>query len=174
MDSNCYLLNRCGIEIQKPTNAPIRSLTLDEVNIAIESAAKDLPIDLEEVKQLSKIAKDAQSWFDQALRFAPKRKVRGNKNLEEKHSIDQIVTLIDEASNVPMDTLVDVERLKMQLSDTTSWRLDTQVKIREIIDLFAALKQERMKYYGLSEDFIKNLLGVHKNRIEIRTEQSGN
>ena len=29
-----------------------------------------------------------------------------------------------------MDTLVDVERLKMKLSDTTSWRLDTQVKIQ--------------------------------------------
>ena len=72
-----------------------------------------------------------------------------------------------------MDTLIDVERLKMQLSDTMSWRLDTQVQIREIVNLFAALKQERINYYGLPQDLIKTLLGAHKHRVEVQNEQSG-
>jgi len=166
MDENCGLITRCGIEIQNHVVSPTTPLTLDEINNAIECASKDLPIDLEEVKQLKKIAEEAQGWFDHALQIAPKRKVRGNKALEEKHTIDQIVALIDKASKLPMDTTLDVERLRMQLSDTMSWRLDTQIQIREIANLFGTLRKERICYYGSTEQPIENLSSVKKSAIK--------
>ena len=159
IDDNVQLLLGCGVGISgkphvKDANNVI--ITMEEVKKAIESAMTDLSVDLDEARQLREIADKSQDWFDRSLLIAPKRNkrnFRGRNADDPKHTISEVVALIEDASGIPMNTCDDVERLRMLLSDVQSWRLQAQSTMRDISFAFHSLREERVAYYGLAETF---------------------
>lgn len=170
IDKYKHLLTNCGIQLVHTNNdkdTPLQlqkqKVLIDDVNGAIEAASKDLSIDLEEVEKLKELVSQSQDWFDRAIEFAPKRNkrlVRGKKDSQVKHSIEEVVSLIDSAGRIPMDTSKDLERLRILLSDVQSWRLQAQVRLREIIVTFDSLREERIRYYGLPEKFLEKFSSI--------------
>jgi|AntRauTorckE5430_2_1112549.scaffolds.fasta_scaffold00595_4 hypothetical protein len=160
MKTHRDLLQRCGINVDTPTINGIKyPVSIDEVNNAIESASKDLAIDLDEAKKLEDMAAQSQNWFDQALKFAPKgnkRVVGSQNNHSEKCTMDQVVSLIESSSTIPMDTSEDVERLQLLLSNVQSWRLLAQANISAISQTIDNLADERIQFYGKSNEFLKD------------------
>ena len=170
------LLVKCGIQLEKVVNesdCSQQKVSIDEVNKAIEVATNDVTTDLEEVKQLEVLVSQSQDWFDSALEFAPKRNkrtVRSKKDLQNKHSIQQVVSLIDRAGTIPMDTSKDLERLRMLLSDVKSWRLQAQVKLREITAAFGSLREVRIRYYGSPDRFLEAAIEKEHEQVHIEEE----
>ena len=158
MDTNLILLQRCGVEFGgKADTTSMNPVSIDEVNSAIESAAKELAVDLDEVKVLKEMADQSQDWFDQALKFAPKRNKRvvgSKKDTVKKCTLDTVISLIESASSIPMDTTADVGRLQLLLSDVQSWRLESQMKIKDIASVINSLVHERNKFYGEPGKFL--------------------
>jgi hypothetical protein len=161
MESNKVLLQRCGVEFgDKVDILSMAPVTIDEVNQSIESAAKELAVDLDEVQVLKTMAEQSQGWFDQALKFAPKRNKRvvGNKKETiEKCTMDDVVSLIERASSIPMDTSADIGRLRLLLSDVQAWRLESQMKIKDISSGIKFLVKQRNEFYGEPNQFLNEL-----------------
>lgn len=159
METNQILLQRCGVDFgEKADTSSMKPVSIDEVNNAIDTAAKELSVDLDEVKLLNKMAEQSQGWFDQALTFAPKRNKRivgSNKDKVEKCALEKVVSLIESASSIPMDTTEDVERLRRLLSEVQSWRLDSQMKIKDIASTIKVLIHERYQFYGKPDKFLE-------------------
>lgn len=159
MEQNKDLLQRCGIQLGIPAEVGSKKpVSIDEVNGAIESAAKELSVDLDEIKKLKEMAAQSQDWFDLALEYAPKRNKRivgSKKDTQEKCTMQKVISLIESASNIPMDTSEDVERLGLLLSDVQSWRLEAQVKLKEVAATLIVLGDERVENYGKPDQFLE-------------------
>ena len=142
MKENDNLLKRCGIVGNLPeSNSEQKPVSIEEVNAAVESANSDLSVDLEEAKNLEEMASKSQSWFDQVDDVAPvkrSKRVVGKKNNTTKASVQTVLSLIDKATDIPMDTTESVERLKVLLNEVQAWRLETQQSLK---DLNTSLKQ---------------------------------
>ena len=160
METHRDLLQRCGINAGTPNDSELKyPVSIDEVNDAIKSAARDLAVDLDEAKKLEDMAAQSQTWFDQALIFAPKRNKRtvgNNKICAERCTMDKVVSLIESSTTIPMDTSEDVERLQLLLSDVQSWRLQARQNIIDISQTIDILAEERIRFYGKSNEFLKD------------------
>lgn len=171
MKTHHDLLQRCGIGTLANNSSSEKKcpVSIDEVNGATESASKDLSVDLDEAKELEKMAAQSQDWFDQALKFAPKRNKRvvsSKKPCDGKCTMDKVVSLIETSSTIPMDTSEDVERLQLLLSEVQSWRLQAQRELKEITDTVNTLVGERVRFYGKSNEFLKD----QAESMEVETE----
>lgn len=142
MEEHDDLLKRCGIVGNSPeSTSEQKPVSIEEVNAAVESANNDLSVDLEEAKSLEEMALKSQSWFDQVADVAPvkrSKRVVGKKNDSTKASVQTVLSLIDRATDIPMDTTESVERLKVLLNEVQAWRLATQQSLK---DLNTSLKQ---------------------------------
>ena len=142
MVENDNLLKRCGIVGSLPeSSSEHKPVSIEEVNAAVESANNDISVDLEEAKSLEEMASKSQSWFDQVADVAPvkrSKRVVGKKNDSTKASVQTVLSLIEKATNIPMDTTESVERLKMLLNEVQAWRLETQQSLK---DFNTSLKQ---------------------------------
>lgn len=129
------------------------SLSLTQLNAAID-AASDLPCDLDDVNELRAMVDKFQYWTDQASLVVPKRQTKRNTrgkcaktgDVKSKHSLQELIDLIEEASLLPNDINEDVDRLKTQLNDVQSWRLQAQCDLRGIITGFNILSVERKAF----------------------------
>jgi hypothetical protein len=155
------LLVDCCISLEHNDNASSQTLkpkvSLEVAKKAVDVANNDLSVDLEEAKLLTDLVNQSEKWFDRALEFAPKRNKRvtkGKRDSQEKHSIEEVISLINDAPSIPMDTTEDAERLRILLSQAKSWRLQAQVTLREISNAFGSLREERSRYYGSSETYL--------------------
>ena len=147
------LIKRCGIEspyIPSGVEMPLGSIVpvkIAELNTAVADAESNLSVDLDELIQMKELGKKAQIWIEKASSIAPKRNVRKKKRAtnakEEKHSIQEISKLINEASTISLDISDELERLKIEQSVTLSWRLQAQCTIRDIISAFDDFRKER-------------------------------
>jgi len=108
-----------------------------------------------------------QHWFDRANLFAPKRNKRGKKDCQEKHTMEEVVNLIEESPSIPMDTHVEVGRLRMLLSDVQSWRIQVHCELREIANSFKLLREARIGYYGEPEKFIESMMNGNKDSTSL-------
>ena len=142
MEENDNLLKRCGIVGNLPeSSSEHKPVSIEEVNVAVESANNDISVDLEEAKSLEEMASKSQSWFDQVADVAPvkrSKRVVGKKHDSTKASVQTVLSLIEKATNIPMDTTESVERLKMLLNEVQAWRLETQQSLK---DFNTSLKQ---------------------------------
>uniref|UniRef100_A0A6U6EVL1 PHD-type domain-containing protein n=1 Tax=Odontella aurita TaxID=265563 RepID=A0A6U6EVL1_9STRA len=138
-------------ESESPASIKYASVKMDSVNVAIEKAS-ELSVDLEEAMQLKALAEKSQEWFTRALAIAPKRSkrnARGKKKVNrERHSLDELLSLVKEAAQLPIDISEDLDRLQMQLTEVQSWRLQAQCEIKSISAAFDKLHSERLAYYG--------------------------
>mmetsp|Transcript_7974 Transcript_7974/g.11791 ORF Transcript_7974/g.11791 Transcript_7974/m.11791 type:complete len:1472 (+) Transcript_7974:701-5116(+) len=167
MEKHHRILVRCGIDcsvVRKTLPPPSQAsggtwATRVELQNAVSTAASDVPVDLEEALELQHILDKVQDWFDRATIVAPKRSTRMRKNrgsaAQEKYSLDELSSLVEEASILPVDTGEELERLKIQLSMVQSWQLQAQRDMRDITNTFHVMRKERTACYGAPDRFQK-------------------
>ena len=100
------------------TDCPKGLVTMEEINAAIESAASNVSLDLDEALVLKGLGERIQKWQDQVLVAAPTRSMRVGKGKRQhnKFSVDALRSLIHEAQTLPIKMEEDVQRLNQQLS----------------------------------------------------------
>lgn len=143
------LIKRCGIECAyTPEGAEsvveklTKKLKIDELYAAIADADSDLTIDLDVITKMRDILKQAQDWIDRVSAVLPKNDAR-KKGKQEKHHMKDLSDLIDESQNIIIDVSDELERLKLEQTTTSSWRLQAQLVIKEIITAFLDFRTER-------------------------------
>jgi hypothetical protein len=149
-----YLLKRCGIKSSyTPSNLsessePSGPVKIDSLHNAVADAESELSFDLEEVIKLKEIVQVTQAWIDKSSSFSLKntvtgKKKRGSNSTDEKHSMEEIAELINEALAVPIDISEELKSLKIEQSKVMSWRLQMQRIIKEIAASFDSFSKER-------------------------------
>ena len=144
------LVKRCGIECTyTPTHVEselvedsARTLKIEELSTAVSDADSDLSIDLEVVVKMRQILEKAQSWIDKVDDIAPKKDAK-KKGKQDKHPLNELSNLIDESSTIIVDVKDELERLRLEQSNTASWRLQAQQTLREIVLAFNNFRKER-------------------------------
>jgi hypothetical protein len=154
MNSSRHVLQLCGV-IDGPT-ASVSKASVEELNSVIDDAAKDIAMDLEEVKELQKILSKARKWLDRVNDIVPRRNKRVGRakaSGNSKYTMNEILLLIEEAKSIPLDMSKDIERLTVQLNDLKAWRLSTQSEIRAVVHALDNLCNDRNCYYGLPNHY---------------------
>lgn len=158
MDTHKHLLERCGIGSNVSQNfRSEKSVTIDEVNDAIERASKDLSVDLDEVKKLEEIAAQSRDWFVKASDYAPvKSKLDSGKKSARNHkcTVDDVVALIKKSEMVPLDTSNGVTRLNLLLNDVQSFGQEALQKFKDIAYATKDLVQNREYRHGKAAEFL--------------------
>ena len=150
METYYPLIKRCGIECTyTPTNVEsglvedsARTLKVEELSTAVSDADSDLSVDLEVVVKMRQILEKAQSWIDKVDDIAPKKDAK-KEGKQEKHPLNELSNLIDESSTIIVDVKDELERLRLEQSNTASWRLQAQQTLREIVLAFNNFRKER-------------------------------
>jgi len=163
IESNSDFLHRCHIQCifgEEPEGGwTNKTVSIQEVNFAIESASKELSVDLEEVQQLINMADQSREWFEEVQQIAPihgKRSVGyGREKQKSKRSINDVRSLMEAGANVPMDTTKDVQRIQTLLNDTRIWAATVNQKLLEITNTLQVLSRERDEIYGLPNNILE-------------------
>ena len=148
-----------GNEVTSPSNGGPK-IQYEVLQDAVESAT-EVSLDLEEALALKKLLDDSQEWYDRAMGVAPKRNkrtARGKKksSVPEKPTLEELLTLVREAPDQLIDTTTALQRLNMQLNDIQSWRLQAQVKLRDIVNALVDLRNERKAHLGAPAELLNN------------------
>lgn len=134
-------------------NSPISFVELSELRTAVESAASDVSLDLDEAVALKDLMEKVEKWFDRVTIAAPKRSKRQGRTMRPKYTVDDLVALIEEASSLPVNTEEEVKRLQMQLSNIQTWRLQASHELEKIGFGFDQLRENVKLAYGLPNEF---------------------
>ena len=182
--SHSSLLEHCGIlskEHAVENIAKTLLTTIPEMSAAVDAARMNVSLDLEEAMQLRKILAKTSNWYERVTLIAPKRNKRHSKGSRSKFSLKDLIGLIEEAPNLPIDTNESVNRLQDQLNDVEIWRSKASEALHEILVEFSGLKSHIEDVYGeaddysidqVSEDFVSDEENV-KDEIEV-SEKSEN
>jgi len=152
------LLARCGITASIAAASivtPTGFATLEEVKAAVESAESNISLDLKEARALRELWERIQKWQDRVLLAAPKRSKRVGKGKREeaRYTVDDLISLIDESSALPIKTDEDTARMSQQLHKVHEWRLQARRELGDIATSFRALRQAVISDYGLPDEF---------------------
>lgn len=154
--SHLLLLEHCGI-LPKDHAAENTSkalfTTISEMSAAVEAAKMDVRLDLEEAMQLQEILEKTTSWNERVTLIAPRRNKRHSRGSRSKFSLKDLIGLIEEASNLPIDTNESVNRLQDQLNDVEIWRSEASKALNEILVEFSGLKSHIEDVHGEPEDY---------------------
>ena len=147
------LIKRCGIECSyvppgAASNEPIELLTIDDLDEAVSDADADIPFDLSEVVEMRNILEKAQEWVEKATAIAPSDDDAPKKGWKEKHSLDEISDLLEEAPSILVDITSDVDRLVTVRETIESWRILARQNLRDIITAFNAFQIDRSTTNG--------------------------
>jgi hypothetical protein len=146
------LLVKCNMD-QTPSQ-PLRAyVTLSAMTKAVESAASDVALDLDEAVELKKLLKKAQKWFDRASAVAPKRSKRNGRIQKTKGTVDDLVGLIEEASQLPVNTQEEVHRLQIQLSSVQTWISHASHELERIASGFQQMCENIDLAFGPPKEF---------------------
>ncbi len=154
--SHSSLLEHCGILSRDHAveNAPKALFTtIPEMSAAVEAARMNVSLDLEEAMELRKILAKTSSWNERVTLIAPRRNKRHSKGSRPKFSLKDLIGLIEEASNLPIDTNESVNRLQDQLNEVEIWRSEASKALHEILVEFSGLKSHIEDVYGEAEDY---------------------
>ncbi|KAL3801540.1 hypothetical protein HJC23_000978 [Cyclotella cryptica] len=159
-----HLLNRCGIECSYvPSNIDTDSefsspVKIDMLHEAVSEADSELSVDLEEVIRLKEVLQRTQSWIEKVSTVSSKKNVmtgkkkRASNSIDDKHSMEEIAALIDEASTIPIDISDELSLLKIEQSKVVSWRLQMQRLLKEIILSFDSFSEKGQLFDTVSDD----------------------
>ena len=156
MEKYYHLLKLCDIQCSyiPPTVDQDLDLTgsakIDQLQEAVSEAESELSVDLEEVIRLKEIARTTQSWIDRAAVFYSKNhtsaasvKKKRPSNSDDRHTMEEMASLIVEASALQVDISEELNLLKIEQSKVQAWRLHMQQAIKEIISSFGNYSHER-------------------------------
>lgn len=141
------LVKRCGIECSfvPPGVSSVESiemLNIDDLDEAVSDADSDIPFDLSEVVEMRNILEKAQEWVEKACAIAPSDDAP-KKGGKEKHSLEEIADLLDEAPTILVDITSDVDRLITVQKTVESWRIQARKNLRDIISAFNDFRNDR-------------------------------
>jgi hypothetical protein len=153
--SHLPLLEHCGIAVESDAvKKSSRSfIGIQEMSAAVEAARTDVALDLDEAMQLRTILDNSCSWNERVAQIAPKRNKRHSRGSRSKFRLKDLIDLIEEASNLPIDTDESVNRLQIQLNAVEMWRSDASKKLEHIISGFNDLKSHVEDVYGDAEEY---------------------
>lgn len=151
------LLVRCKIvEKEEPNQQAYFYVTLPQMTAAAEAAASGVSLDLDEAKELENLVKSVKGWSDRVTNAAPKRSKRQGRGKKPKVTVDDIIELIRESADLPVDTSDDVNRLQIQLSEVQEWRAKARQELEEILSGFQKLRLVVDEMYGLPSEYSRN------------------
>jgi hypothetical protein len=145
------LLVRCKFE-ESERQPPRSVVDLSEMNKAVEAAAANISLDLDEAIDLKNLVIRVEKWFDRAMIAAPKRSKRHAKS-KIKFTIADLVNLIDEASSLPVNTDEEMKRLQVQLNDIQKWRSHALHELNSVASGFEKLRENIVLAYGAPKEF---------------------
>ena len=151
------VLLRCGV-IKKDGYNPRENayITVDAMNAAAESAASHVSLDLDEAITVKRLVERVKDWLDRVASAAPKRSKRQRRGRKAKYSVDDIIQLINEAGDLPVDTTEDVNRLQMQLSAVQEWRAKARQDLENISIGFQKLREVVDDVYGSPSEYSRS------------------
>ena len=117
-------------------------LTIEDLDEAVSDADADIPFDLTEVVEMRSILEKAQEWVEKATAIAPSDDTP-KKGGKEKHSLEEIADLLDEAPTILVDITSDVDRLITVQKTVESWRIQARKNLRDIISAFNDFRNDR-------------------------------
>ena len=151
------LLVRCNIVKKDEADSQQHFfVTLPQMAAAAEAAVSGVSLDLDEAKELEKLVQSVKDWSDRVLNAAPKRSKRQGRGRKAKVTVDDIIELIKAASNLPVDTSEDVNRLQIQLSEVQEWRAKARQELEEILNGFQQLRLVVDDMYGPPSEYSRN------------------
>jgi hypothetical protein len=109
------LLVQSGVSAAPLTmDCPNHLVTLEEINDAMESAASNVSLDLDEAVALKDLGEWIQQWHYQVLVAALMRSrlVGKGKCQCNRYSVDDLISLIDKANTLPIKMEGDVKKLR--------------------------------------------------------------
>jgi PLU-1-like protein len=153
--SHVGLLRRCrllteGSEFQTELEQQVEPA---ELEVALQDAESNVSLQLEEALKLRKLLEKANNWRQQVSLIAPKRSKRSGKSARSRLTLEDLISLIAESTDIPIDTDDDVHRLQIQLSTVEAWRSQVSTQLEGIIDGFQKLQSRVRNVYGEAEDF---------------------
>lgn len=146
------LLVRCNLRGEKSSNSIVE---MTELIKAAEAAASDVSLDLDEAMEVQALVEKIENWTDRAS-FASgnKRQRRGKK---ATFSVDDLFSLIEEASTLPIETEEDVKVLQEQAKSVQTWQARASADLERILVGFQQLQDAVTETYGLPAEFTRDL-----------------
>ena len=147
------LMKRCGVEcsyVPSSVDTSVEAmelLNIDDLDEAVSDADSDIPFDLSEVVEMRNILEKAQLWMDKATAIAPSDDAP-KKGGKEKHSLEEITELLQEAPTILVDIAADVDRLLAVQETVESWRIMARQNLRDIISAFNQLQNDQSASTG--------------------------
>lgn len=150
-----WLLFPCGLRLNDKSDANSNEavVTIDELTKAVKSAASDVPIDLDDAVALEKVLDRTLAWSEKVESLAPKRNKRINKSTGPTFVLQDLVNLIEEATELPTDTSNEQERLNLQINRIKSWEIEASNLISSIAIGFDHWREDINIVYGAPSVF---------------------
>jgi hypothetical protein len=165
------LLVRCKLEELEP-QSPRSVVELSEMNKAVEAAASNISLDLDEAIDLKNLMTRIEKWFDRAMIAAPKRSKRHAKS-KIKFTVEDLVILIDEASSLPVNTDEEMKRLQVQLNDIQAWRSHALHELNSVASGFEKLRENIVLAYGAPNGFNRDRGGKSTDEDDENVGEGG-
>ena len=152
------LLLRCRIPISialASTEKPTGLATPEEINAAAESAEANVSLDLDEARSLRELRERIQTWQERVLEAAPKRSKRTGKGKyqDSRCTVDDLKSLIEESSSLPIKTDEDTERLRQQVENVHQWRVQARQELDTIAASLRSLRQAVNSDFGPPDEY---------------------
>lgn len=177
-ETNRNLLIRCRLITDEynsmPNSLASKPVSLEDIQTAVHSAASEISwLDLKEALKLQELASSIEKWFYRAeIAAGYKRQTRGKKL---SFSIVDILSLISEATSLPVPTDDVVARLQHQLILIKQWQESAVKDIEAILNGFRRLRVAINETYGMPSEYKRDLLGMESKEMswdndEVATE----
>jgi hypothetical protein len=159
------LLVRCNLRGTKPSESRVE---IAELTKAVQAAASDISLDLDEAMEIRSLVEKIQHWLDQAsFASGSKRPKRGKK---VTFAVDDLYKLIEEASELPIETEEYVKELKEQAQNVQTWQAQASSDLERILLGFQQLQEVVTDTYGLPAEFARDR---SKDNSEHESDQDG-
>jgi hypothetical protein len=152
--SHLDLLGRCGVIEQPDKDLSFRRyVQRSELQLAVEDAESNIAIDVEEVIKLKSIIEKIDHWHLRVGLIVPKRSKRCGRVARSKLTLADLLALVAESTELPIDTNDDTHRLQLQLNTIDVWRKKVSSQLHLIGEGFQSLQASILSVYGIPEDF---------------------
>ena len=141
------------------------------MSAAVEGARLDVALDLDEALGLRKLLEKCTSWNERVALIAPRRNKRHIRGVRSKFQLTDLIDLVEEATNLPIDTDDSVNRLQVQLNRIEMWRSEASTKLKEVHLSFHNLKTYVDDVYGAANEY--NIARLSDPREESGKDQLG-
>ena len=148
-DTHRKLLADAGLECVSDGTTSVSSedVSLERLKLAIDDANNGIAFDLEEVNKVSCLIKKLETWFEKVViaTGTGKRRIRGKRTT---YTIEEIRSIIDEASELPVDTSEAVQILNDRIASVCDWQKRVTVDLDAIANAFEKMRESITSSYG--------------------------